>query len=452
MDFLDSLVMPQSAHHMILLKFLLVLTYLLFLPYISVLLGSTIYSVVLKRKAAKNPEYLAASKHIVDVATGAKSFVFIFGIIPFLSFIFNYSQLLDRSGFTLTGFLFLSLLLYVIAAIFIYQYKNSSHMKDILNFVDEEKIKASNHGYAINHEIENLKSSSEIKLQSSGFWGIVFLLLSTYIFIGAVSAAPDETLWSDFSFLSLVFSLRTLINFAAFLSISFAAAAGIIIYIFFRPNSDKQHLSDDTLEVIKKFALRIGLAGLITVPFIAGISVLVTPQIALDFSVFSLTLAVIFIALWIANMFYLMLRDEHTKFSVSAAFLFILLFAAFIVRNEVAFSTGTRTQFAVLSNNYIDYQNKLKADMGIAAVEISGADIFNGKCIACHNFDKKVVGPPYNTVLGKYVGKKDQLIKFVLNPVKMNPEYPAMPNQGLKPKEAEAIADYILAEYEKNNK
>jgi cytochrome c len=39
------------------------------------------------------------------------------------------------------------------------------------------------------------------------------------------------------------------------------------------------------------------------------------------------------------------------------------------------------------------------------------------------------------------------LVKFILNPVKMNPAFPAMPNQGLNPKEAQAVADYLLEKY-----
>ncbi|MDP2037365.1 MAG: cytochrome c, partial [Ignavibacteria bacterium] len=105
-------------------------------------------------------------------------------------------------------------------------------------------------------------------------------------------------------------------------------------------------------------------------------------------------------------------------------------------------------QFAILAANYTDYEANLKADLGIGPA-ISGADIYNGRCIACHNFEKKVVGPPYNETLPKYVGKKADLVKFILSPVKINPAYPAMPNQGLKPREAEAIADYILATYKK---
>ncbi|MFA7229220.1 MAG: c-type cytochrome, partial [Melioribacteraceae bacterium] len=94
------------------------------------------------------------------------------------------------------------------------------------------------------------------------------------------------------------------------------------------------------------------------------------------------------------------------------------------------------------------YQQQLQEKMGTAA-PVSGLDIYNGKCIACHNFDRKIVGPPYNQTLPKYEGKKDLLVKYILNPVKINPEYPAMPNQGLKPNEADAVAEYLLTTYKK---
>jgi len=94
------------------------------------------------------------------------------------------------------------------------------------------------------------------------------------------------------------------------------------------------------------------------------------------------------------------------------------------------------------------YAANLKEEAGISTiVAINGEDIYNGKCIACHRFNEKLVGPAYNEVLPKYENKRDALVGFILNPQKINPEYPAMPNQGLKPKEAEAIADYIVKVY-----
>jgi len=85
--------------------------------------------------------------------------------------------------------------------------------------------------------------------------------------------------------------------------------------------------------------------------------------------------------------------------------------------------------------------------LGIALVVLSGQEIYDAKCSACHLFDQKKVGPPYKTVIPKYEGKKAQLLAFILNPVKVDPAYPNMPNQGLKPAEADSIATYLLTRF-----
>jgi len=66
------------------------------------------------------------------------------------------------------------------------------------------------------------------------------------------------------------------------------------------------------------------------------------------------------------------------------------------------------------------------------------------KCVACHKFDTKVVGPPYKETVPKYNGDVQQLAEYIYNPVKKDPAYPPMPNQGLKKKEAVAVAQYLL--------
>jgi cytochrome c len=143
-----------------------------------------------------------------------------------------------------------------------------------------------------------------------------------------------------------------------------------------------------------------------------------------------------------------MLKESNLKFTTSLIYLSIALFVFIIVRDQSGFGTAAQKEFRLSAANFQEYQNKLKTELGITTTEVSGVDIYNGKCIACHQFDSKLVGPPYNEVLPKYEGKKEELIDFILNPVKVNPEYPSMPNQGLKPNEAEAVAEYLIKTYE----
>jgi len=42
------------------------------------------------------------------------------------------------------------------------------------------------------------------------------------------------------------------------------------------------------------------------------------------------------------------------------------------------------------------------------------------------------------------------LIAFIKNPSKIDPNYPPMPNPGLKPNEVKAVVDYVLQQVKKN--
>lgn len=49
---------------------------------------------------------------------------------------------------------------------------------------------------------------------------------------------------------------------------------------------------------------------------------------------------------------------------------------------------------------------------GVAQAQ-SGADVVKGKCVACHDVDKKKVGPAFKDVAAKYKGDKGAAAKVV---------------------------------------
>jgi cytochrome c len=106
---------------------------------------------------------------------------------------------------------------------------------------------------------------------------------------------------------------------------------------------------------------------------------------------------------------------------------------------------ATKSHSIVLSAEYDKMLAELKGENKV--VEVSGEEIFTIRCASCHKWDQKLVGPAYKDVLPKYEGKEAQLIAFIRNPVKVDPAYPSMPNPGLKPNEADAVAKYLLATY-----
>jgi cytochrome c551/c552 len=62
----------------------------------------------------------------------------------------------------------------------------------------------------------------------------------------------------------------------------------------------------------------------------------------------------------------------------------------------------------VLSSEY----NKILSDLKGTGLEqiINASELYQIKCAECHQFDKKLVGPPHFEVLRKYDGKVYQLI------------------------------------------
>ena len=92
------------------------------------------------------------------------------------------------------------------------------------------------------------------------------------------------------------------------------------------------------------------------------------------------------------------------------------------------------------------------AAAGVLAVPVAQADealLKKHNCTACHQIDKKVVGPSYKDVAKKYKGQKDVAVKLAekvkkggqgaWGPVPMPPN-PQVPDADIK-----KMVDYILS-------
>jgi cytochrome c len=113
-------------------------------------------------------------------------------------------------------------------------------------------------------------------------------------------------------------------------------------------------------------------------------------------------------------------------------------------------ASSTQVHSAMLSAEYDKYLADLTGEG--KSITINAAEIYQVKCASSHKWDQKLVGPAHLDVLPKYAGKEAQLVAFIRNPVKVDPAYPPMPNPGLKPNEADAIAKYLLETYNEKNK
>ena len=447
MDILHNLVYPQSPNHIELLQYLFFLTLLLLLPYLSVLIGTTLFSLMHFRKGKKlnNRKSFVFAKEVIDIFTRNKVMSIGLGIAPMLSLTFVLAQLLFSSKLNPTPDLFFTLILFIAALVYIYIYKYSFTLKNIFTIVNVQDITNQN----LVNEFESLKESNSKLLSKSGLIGFVLLLIVAYLLIAVLSFIVTKA--DVNSFYSLILSPSAILYFLFYIAFSISITTAAIIYKYFKHS--EENYDPDYLTYVKNFTLKTGLIFTTVQPLLFVLYILASPNISLNFGIFVAGAIVLLFMLVISIQYYLMYKDSKMHLGGSTVFIFLILFAALIYKDQLAFDTKNSVSVNEQEKEYLAFASKVKEEAGIKeVVVVSGKSIYDNKCSACHRFDRRLVGPAYNDVLPKYEGKRDQLIDFILHPRKINPELPTMPNQGLKPNEAEAIADYIVKVYHDSKK
>ena len=441
MDFFDKIVLPQSAEHIQLLHYLMVLIQFLFLPFLSMVLVGTFLSLKYWKKGLreKNPLYVQFSHDVINALTISKSFGIVLGILPMLSSILIYAQLLHKSNSSVMVFLMMAFPLITLGLIFVYTFRYSFTFSDLFNLLKS----ASSLEPALKDRVDKFEFRSNNLARKSGITGLALLLVGSWYYISAISFAVFSEVWGKGSQLSVLFSFQTTLNFIQFLLLAFAITGSAILFVFFYWEDGKENLSDEYKKFIKKTALTITLPALILLPLVLLINILLLPKSALSGSVFSYSVIAVVLIFLSYHFLYALSRTSNVKMSGQLFFVVIFAALALIIKEQMAMSNSTQLHSAVLSKDFDKYLSELKGEGTTAVKARSGEEIYQIVCSSCHKFDEKLVGPPYNKVLTKYEGKMDQLVAYIRNPVKVDPTFPPMPNL------AKNIAQYIMDQHSK---
>lgn len=448
MEFLNNFVLPQSAEHIELLHYMLLIVLFLFIPFISTVFGGIFLSVIFKNKANKHKDnfYLRLSKDIAEITTVNKSAGFIFGIIPLITAILIYAQLLHNSETTNLNYLGLAFVFIVISLIFIYSYRYSLLLNRIFDsFADKTIIDS-----LVIEDVNRLGDESKRISQKAGTFGLLFLFLGIWFFVTALTIPSIYSSWDVESFIGGLFSWKVLSRFIFYIFFGLALAGGMVLFIILEDEKTK-HVKDKEYSLfLKQKVLRVTLVSSIFIPLFALISLFGLPQSALTGTVFTYT--IISLALLFLGYHFIYLLTKEMRGTTASLLFFTLVFsvAAFIISDQKAMATSTQVHSLILSTEFDKYLAELKGEGKV--VSINASEIYQVKCASCHKWDQKLVGPAHLDVLPKYDGKVAQLIAFIRNPVKVDPAYPPMPNPGLKPNEAEAVAKYLLETYNEQKK
>lgn len=447
MEFFDSLVLPQSSEHIALLQYILMLVFFILLPFSGLVVSGTIISLFYSRKGNKenNKEYLSFARDIIQATTINKSAGLLLGIVPVLAVLMVYSQLLHASGSYIISFLFLAFLLYSSGLVLIYLYRYALVFNEV--FVS---VKTEDDNSVVKSELATFAAGSEMIKKRAGIYGLIFILISLLLVFGSISLSINPAKWAQVhNIFNLVFSLETLVRFALFICGSLALTGGYLLFVNLYWEGGKKDLTAEQVTLIKKVSVKnIFVFSILQLLFLFA-DLILLPNSSLSTSIFGYTVIAILLLFLVYNLTYVMFKDNSIKFSGYVFVLLVCVFSSGIIKDQLAMANSTAIHSLTLNTEFEKHVKTLQASIGTENNGADGEQIFKKICSACHKFDQKLVGPPYKETLPKYEGNMDKLVAFIKNPVKMNPNYPPMPNQGLKPNEAKAVAKYIMDNYKK---
>jgi cytochrome c len=390
-----------------------------------------------------NNLYIRFAKDLIEIVTINKSIGIALGIMPLLTSILIFVQIFHNENLIVVSYLTGACLLVAAGLILIYTFRYSTAFNDIFNSIKELKTDESN----LEAELNALRSGSSKLSTKSGRLGILLLIIGLWVFVSGLTVAIYQSGWNDSNMFSVLFSWIVITRFISFLLLAGAFTGAVILFSFFYWDGGIKGLDQDYKELVRKLGLNITSFTSIIIPVFLFVNVSALPESTLTRAVFAFVTIALLLLFLGYHYLYVMYKNSNAKYSMHLFISVLFTILAVIISDQTTIGEANAKQALVLGQNFEDTMQKIN-EANTPPV-ISGKDIYNNICSACHSFDHKVVGPPYKETLPKYNGDVAKLVTFILSPTQNNPGYPPMPNPGLNQAQAQAVAAYILKEVQK---
>ncbi len=449
MNFLDQLVIPESNEHLTLLRYLLVVVTIFFVTYVSIALIASTFAALFDWSGRKNGtrHHSQFAQDLADLASPNKGIIYAMAVIPLVTTILIYTQLFYGMDIGISSYLFYSAIFYFAGFYFLYGYKRSFHLDSIYStFRNLASFPGGEVRADVASDVEFYERVAVIARKHGGRRSAILFWIGTWIFVGATRLAFTPDRWVGSTLATVLFSGETFWSLLSYVVTALVITSAAVLFFFFKWEKAIAAPADESYRAfVKKHVLPIGLIAIALEPILIFFEIQNLPQTGVTNLTFAIACIGMIVAFFVVLLFYSMLKDSKVNLGSYAFLGAIVIVFIWTAKDEIAFHYATRTQNQVLGQRYEAMLASLNPNA--AQPVISGEDIYNGRCSACHRFDVKLVGPPYNQTLPNFVGKIDSLEDFIMNPRQAVPGYPPMPAQGLKPDEVKAVADYIMDVY-----
>lgn len=411
MDLLNKLIIPESLATLNLITVLLLMARIILLSFSGLLLAGTVLSLMKLNKKTNSVSGFNLSAEYINLGIFNNLIPVGFGIVPFLSSVLILGQMLYNAQTQLLNILIISFIMYLVAIGLLLIFRSS------LN--------------------KNQNSAQSSISRIFGIFGFLLLMGSLLMFIAVISGLENMNTWeTDQSFFNLLTSLPVVLQVIKYIFFSFSFTSVLLIY--------KLKLNGKFDQSVFSANQKIALRSWIVVLAISIIQFFLLPKGSFT------TTAVLLVGLTALIMIVqIQLIVENQKFAFKfSSYSFVLAIIIFTLLNIIdhsSFAIAADKQVNILAAAY--EKTEAASNTSVSETKIDGKEIYSVKCMACHRFDQKLVGPPHKDVMIKYADKKDAMIQFILKPFKVDPAYPDMPQQGLTPSEAKAVVEYMYQEF-----
>ncbi|MCX6155957.1 MAG: c-type cytochrome [Candidatus Kapabacteria bacterium] len=428
MEFIDKLILPQSAITIVLLKNLLFLGQVVFYIFTGTLFASTFLSIKFGSKSnkLKSDFYYWLSADYINLISSNILMPIGLGLIPLFSIILIYMELLHGTGSKLPIFLWISFVLYTIAILIISKYRSMINSKPVSQMGTE--------------------NTARDRAKIYGIIGTALLFAFFWLFSAILSSSDEKFVWtSNISVPAMLFSFDTFLHFIIIMISSFGLAGiGFIVKYFFW---DKPaNINERYLKFVGNLNSNFTLLLFIIVPFLFLLNFVLIPIETLSKSSFLIFAALVAVDIIVVGLVYFNQKSYKYDLSTWAFYGIIVIISLNLYSGALSFDIASSAHTYVLATNYAKFEESTTPVKEVNIADL-GKEIYSSKCMACHRFDQKLVGPPHKIVMQKYADKRAEMVSFILKPVKVDPAYPDMPSQGLTPKEARAVVEYMFKEY-----
>jgi len=430
MDFLNNLFLPPSANHLHLVKYIILIIYFIHLPFISLVIGGTFFSFVFRLLSGndQNSRNWRVSREFINRLVLRKMAGIFLGVLPLIILMLIEGQVFYDADISVVPFMLITNILVATGITLVYFYQYSFRETGI---------------------------SQPVQI-AGGALALFFLFTGYFVFSVNSALILDPGRWAIVnSPLKFLFSWNVIARFLHFICAAFAVSGVAMIFFMFNWKESDREKDVEFADYMKKLSGGIAIGFTLIQPVLIFWNLITLPDQALSGAVYLLTVLVMLLLFIITLTLYRLLKESRIKLGNNVFVLFVVTFIVMIVNDHEARENSIENQTRLLTSRAEEVRGAIQQEREAAMASSFkpdiklGEEIYNKQCSACHRFDQKLVGPAYDSVLPKYENNRDELIKFIRNPYKIEPGYPPMPKLGLSEKEIMSVAEFLL-QHEKN--